>query len=71
MKQPRYLDHIGYDWIDECADTLTTEEFRGAMKFTIGKYLRRIGKKDDIEQELNKIIDYCGRWKEYESRTDR
>lgn len=66
MKQQRYLDSTGLDWIDQCGIELTPEEFRGAMKFTIGKYLRRIGKKDDIGQELDKISDYCYRWKQYE-----
>lgn len=70
MKQTRYVDNKGDDWIDECAKTMTVEEFRGAMKFTIGKYLRRIGKKDVICLELEKIADYANRWKEYESRID-
>lgn len=65
-KQPRYLDAKGDDWIDEFARTATVDEFRGAMRFTIGKYVRRAGKKDDINKELDKIIDYCQRWKGYE-----
>lgn len=64
-KQPRYTVN-GRDWIDECAESLTPEEFRGAMKFTIGKYLKRIGKKDDLQSELYKISDYAERWAEYE-----
>jgi len=68
MKQPRYQDNKGDDWIDECARTLTPEEFRGAMKFTIGKYLRRCGKKDSIIEEAIKAQDYCTRWVEYEKR---
>jgi len=66
MKQPRYQDSTGDDWIDECARTLSIEEFRGAMKFTIGKYLRRCGKKDAINKEVTKAADYCDRWAEYE-----
>lgn len=66
-KQERYKDESGEDWIDECARTFTTEEFRGAMKFTIGKYNRRIGKKDDITKEITKMEDYCRRWRMYES----
>lgn len=64
-RQPRYTID-GKDWIDECAETLTPEEFRGAMKFTIGKYLKRMGKKDSYESELAKIADYANRWAEYE-----
>jgi hypothetical protein len=66
-KQARYIDNTGNDWIDEFAKTATVDEFRGAMKFTIGKYLRRIGKKDDISLELEKIADYAKRWSIYES----
>ena len=68
-KQERYQDATGEDWIDECARTLTTEEFRGAMKFTIGKYNRRCGKKDAILSEVEKIKDYATRWAQYERDT--
>lgn len=66
LKQSRYQDSAGDDWIDECARTLTPEEFRGAMKFTIGKYIRRAGKKDDLIKEIGKIEDYARRWGDYE-----
>ena len=66
MKQPRYKNEDGTDWIDECAASFTPEEFRGAMKFTIGKYKKRMGKKDDVELEQAKIDDYEGRWADYE-----
>ena len=66
MKQERYLNDDGTDWIDECAATLTPEEFRGAMKFTIGKYEKRMNKKDPVEMEQAKIDDYKKRWAEYE-----
>jgi len=61
-KQSRYQDSQGEDWIDEFARTSTDEEFRGAMRFTIGKYNRRMGKKDDVVKEIEKMRDYCGRW---------
>jgi hypothetical protein len=67
MKQQRYIDEHGEDWIDECARTLTPEEFRGAMKFTIGKYVRRAGKKDQLTKEIAKIQDYASRWLDYEA----
>lgn len=66
MKQERYQDSQGEDWIDEFARTSTTEEFRGAMRFTIGKYNRRVGKKDEIIKEIGKMRDYCDRWIKYE-----
>ncbi|NWN92278.1 DUF3310 domain-containing protein [Marinobacter adhaerens] len=65
-KQPRYQDAKGEDWIDEFARTATQEEFRGAMRFTIGKYNRRMGKKDDLIKEIEKMRDYCERWLEVE-----
>ena len=65
-KQQRYQDANGDDWIDEFARTSTPEEFRGAMRFTIGKYERRLGKKDPIPMELRKMADYYLRWAEFE-----
>lgn len=66
QKQERYLDESGGDWIDEFAATKTPEQFRAAMEFTIGKYERRLGKKDVMSSELYKISDYYRRWSEYE-----
>jgi hypothetical protein len=65
-KQERYQDAQGEDWIDEAARTFTAEEFRGAMKFTLGKYVRRAGKKDALASEIKKIRDYAARWLEVE-----
>lgn len=64
-KQDRYQDAKGEDWIDECERTLTPEEFNGAMKFTIGKYVRRAGKKDELIKEVEKVADYAQRWLQY------
>lgn len=61
LKQERYQDATGDDWIDECERTMSWSEFVGAMKFTIGKYLRRLGKKDHELQEMEKIADYAER----------
>jgi len=65
-KQERYQDAQGEDWIDEAARTFTAEEFRGAMRFSIGKYNRRMGKKDELIKEIEKMRDYCSRWLEVE-----
>jgi hypothetical protein len=54
------------DWIDEFCATSSAEEARGAFRFTIGKYLRRYGKKDDPLQEAIKIQDYANRLVEFE-----
>lgn len=70
-KQDRYQDAQGDDWIDEFARTSTPEEFRGAMAFSIGKYVRRMGKKDERIREIKKIADYANRWADYEERLTR
>lgn len=70
-KQERYLIEEGKDYIDQCAETMTVEEFRGAMKFNIGKYGQRLGKKDDILKEVTKIADYANRWLLYEQDLSR
>ena len=62
IKQPRYQDSTGEDWIDQSYRELSWSEFCGAMKFTIGKYMRRLGKKDDEVAELEKVADYAERW---------
>jgi len=67
-KQARYQDAAGEDWIDEFARTATADEFRGAMRFTIGKYNRRMGRKDALVSEILKIEDYARRWVEYERK---
>lgn len=63
MKRPeRYTENnSNRDWIDEFCATSSVEEARGAFRFTIGKYLRRYGKKDDPLQEAIKILDYANR----------
>lgn len=66
MKQPRYLDRHGEDWIDEFARTASIDEFRGAMRFTLGKYNRRMGRKDRVLAEVRKMKDYAQRWEDYE-----
>lgn len=63
MTRPtRYTENSSSrDWIDEFCATSSVEEVRGAFRFTIGKYLRRYGKKDDPLQEAIKIQDYANR----------
>lgn len=68
MTRPtRYTENSSSrDWIDEFCATSSAEEARGAFRFTIGKYLRRYGKKDDPLQEAIKIQDYANRLVEFE-----
>lgn len=67
-KQDRYRQSDGTtdDFLDKFFATHTPEEVRGAMKFTIGKYQDRLGKKDSEVKEVTKIADYSNRWMEYE-----
>jgi hypothetical protein len=37
------------------------------MRFSIGKYNRRMGKKDDLIKEIEKMRDYCQRWIDVEN----
>ncbi len=52
------------DVIEFCRQHFTDEEFKGAMKFNLIKYSTRLGRKDDMVKELDKIIDYAERYKE-------
>lgn len=52
------------DVIEFCRQHFTDEEFKGAMKFNLIKYPTRLGRKDDMVKELDKIIDYAQRYKE-------
>jgi phosphopentomutase len=56
----------GRDLIDECAEDMTPEQFRGAMLFNIRKYAKRYGRKDDMLKEAKKIQDYANRLVDYE-----
>ncbi|MDW4214809.1 DUF3310 domain-containing protein [Staphylococcus saprophyticus] len=55
----------GIDLIDFWHMQMTDEEFQGAMKSQISKYAIRLGRKDDKAKELNKIIDYAERYRNY------
>mgnify|MGYP005986544391 CR=1 FL=1 len=70
-KQPRYKGDNGLDWIDEFARDNSIEDFRAAMRFTIGKYEKRLGKKDAISKELYKMSDYYKRWSEVEKKLEK
>lgn len=52
------------DVIEFCRQHFADEEFKGAMKFNLIKYPTRLGRKDDMVKELDKIIDYAQRYKE-------
>ena len=70
-KQPRYKGDDGLDHIDEFARDNSIEDFRAAMRFTIGKYEKRLGKKDAMSKELYKMSDYYKRWSEVEKKLEQ
>lgn len=67
IKQQHYQSNTddGIDLIDFWHMQMTDEEFQGAMKSQISKYAIRLGRKDDKVKELNKIIDYARRYRNY------
>lgn len=54
------LDVIGF-----CEQQFTKEQVEGFYKFNIIKYATRLGRKDDIDKELHKIMTYAYRYREY------
>lgn len=66
-KQKHYQSNTddGIDLIDFWHMQMTDEEFQGAMKSNLMKYSTRLGRKDNKVKELNKIIDYAGRYRDY------
>ncbi|MDW4523720.1 DUF3310 domain-containing protein [Staphylococcus saprophyticus] len=67
IKEKHYQSHTenGIDLIDFWHMQMSDEEFQGAMKSQISKYAVRLGRKDDKVKELNKIIDYAERYRNY------
>lgn len=56
----------GKDLIDRWHERYSIEEFRVLMWAMMEKYNERLGKKDDIAQEVRKIADYAQRWADKE-----
>lgn len=65
-KQKHYQSNTddGIDLIDFWHMQMSPEEFKGAMKSHIEKYVVRLGRKDDLISELTKIEDYARRYRE-------
>lgn len=65
-KQKHYQSNTddGIDLIDFWYMQMSPEEFKGAMKSHIEKYVVRLGRKDDLISELTKIEDYARRYRE-------
>lgn len=66
VKDPKH-----YDWFPNTnvltimATSSTEAEWRGFCRNTALKYRLRLGKKDDLEQELSKADNYCAVFEQY------
>tara|TARA_R110000796_G_scaffold101494_1_gene210180 strand:- start:395 stop:829 length:435 start_codon:yes stop_codon:yes gene_type:complete len=61
LKNPKstyYEVYNGLESIDVIELILTKEELIGALKYNILKYQLRLGKKDNVQKEIEKIEDY-------------
>lgn len=63
---PEHYQKDGQDLLSHLEHIMPEEEMRGSYRFNIMKYATRAGRKDDIVSEINKIIEYAKRWKEFE-----
>lgn len=65
--KPTHYNKGKKDLIEMWYQTMTLEQFRGAMKSNIIKYAMRYENKNKLE-DLNKAVEYLKRLKEYEER---
>lgn len=64
-KRPEHYGDGKTDLIDYWCERYSPDELRGAFKSQISKYIDRLGYKDDEVKELNKIIDYASRYRDW------
>ena len=57
-----------FEAIDAIKLVLTDEEYKGFLKGNILKYRLRLGKKDEVSKEIEKIEDYQKELKEMKAR---
>ena len=57
-KSTHYELWSGFEAIDVSKMILNKQEYIGALKFNILKYQLRLGKKDSVEADMEKIQDY-------------
>ena len=65
---PSHYQNGGKDLLDHLEEILPEDEMRGAYRFNVIKYADRAGKKDNIDSELGKIVEYTKRWKKWEDK---
>lgn len=64
-ERPKHYGSSDIDLIDYWCERYSAEELRGAFKSQMSKYVDRLGYKDDVVKELDKIIDYAERYKNH------
>lgn len=65
LNRPNHYGNGKSDLIDYWCERYSPDELRGAFKSQISKYIDRLGYKDDEVKELNKIIDYATRYRDW------
>lgn len=64
VKHPaHYQGENGIECIEAIEAALTPEEFRGYLKGCTMKYIWRENKKGNREQDIDKAVDYLGRFR--------
>jgi len=63
---PTHYQQDGQDLLSHLEHIFPEDQMRGAYRFNIMKYATRAGRKDDITLEIDKIIQYAKRWKQFE-----
>lgn len=63
--RPKHYGEGATDLINYWCERYSPDELRGAFKSQISKYIDRLGYKDDEVKELNKIIDYASRYRDW------
>jgi len=63
---PTHYQQDGQDLLSHLEHIMSEDQMRGAYRFNIMKYATRAGRKDDITLEIDKIIQYAKRWKQFE-----
>tara|TARA_R110000772_G_scaffold22123_1_gene60094 strand:- start:305 stop:583 length:279 start_codon:yes stop_codon:yes gene_type:complete len=67
VHKPEHYDVFpGVEAIEVMARSATVAEWRGFCKLTVLKYRLRVGKKDDVMQELSKADEYIGLYNKYQ-----
>jgi len=59
VDKPKHYSRYGIETIDALKGTMSPEEFNGFLKGNAFKYLTRAGAKDDLEQDLHKVVWYA------------